>query len=180
MTAQWCVAIAEHRRDEAAEFDLSDSGFSVHVPREWQREKTLRGRMKTTYELMTSPYLFVKFELSDKEQYALVLRQRSISHVLESKPEMPALIPGIVIKEHLDRERAERANLVQKKGAGRKDLVLLEQYAIVRHELWRGYEGKLIAIERNGIVHLDCNGKLLTLADCDIALVSGSKGKATA
>jgi hypothetical protein len=164
----WAVGVAEHRRDELAENELLARGFGVHCPRQWQRERTLRGKMKTTYDLLLSPYFFLQFDLSDKEQYALVKQLRGVSHVLETRPEIPGVIPAALIAEHCTRENAERANLAVPRAKGRHDLVLLNPYVIVRHELFKGQVGKLVGVS-GGLAILDHDRGIIKVPENDIA-----------
>ena len=170
MSASWFVGVAEHRRDEIAEHELTARGFDVHIPRQWQRERTVRGKMKTTYDLLLSPYLYVKFDPAVPDEYSLVLRQRGLAHVLESRPEKPGSVPVTIIADHIQRERDERANLVCGKAKGRRDLVLMGFYVITRHELFRGQIGRLFA-HSGGIAYLDCDKVRVTLPENDIAPV---------
>ena len=177
MSQQWFVAVAEHRRDELAEVQLTERGFEVHVPRRWARERTLRGQMKLTAELLISPYFFVKFDGTSQEEYAVLKRERGVAHVLESKPEHPGSIPSLIIDDHRSRERAERANLAMAtKRKGRSDLVLMQPYVITRHNLFQGRTGRLIA-HSGGLAYLDCDRVRISLPDCDIApaTVSGQR-----
>lgn len=176
MASRWYVAVAEHRRDELAEMALVERGFAVHVPRRWQREKTYRGVMKLTAELLITPYFFVKFDSDPAlSEYATVLRQRGMSHVLESRPQVPGQVPSSLIAEHRARELAERAaQQYRSRSHIRTDLILNAVYRITRHELWKGHTGKLIAVG-NGMAHLAVGRMRVSLPDCDIAAVVDQK-----
>lgn len=167
----WCVGVAEHRRDELAELELDARGFEVHVPRKWTRERTIRdNRFKLTAEPLIAPYFYVLFDPKDQDQYSLVLRQRGVSHVLESKPGLPGIVPATIIAEHKERERAEKANTLATKARGRRDLHLTQSYVITRHELFKGTVGKLFALS-GGLAYLDCARMTVIVPEADIAPV---------
>lgn len=169
---KWCVGVAEYRRDELAEMELTARGFEVHIPRKWTRERTIRdNRFKLTAEPLIAPYFYVLFDPADSDQYSLVKRQRGVSHVLEIKPEVPGTVPASIIAEHIERERAEKANTLATKARGRRDLQLTQSYVITRHELFKGTVGKLFALS-GGLAYLDCSRMTVVVPEADIAPVT--------
>lgn len=165
----WHVGVAEHRRDELAEHELTEQGFQVHIPRRWQKERTVGGQRKTTYDVTHAPYFYVRFDGAAPEEYSLALRQRGVAHILETRPGKPAPIPERVILDHRARERAERANLQQHKIKGRADLVLHAEYTIISG-MFKGRTGKLFDFGR-GMAYLACGQIKLDVPDNDILIV---------
>lgn len=170
----WHAAMAEHRRDELAEFELIDRGWDVHVPRKWQRER-VGGKMKLTGELTHAPYFYVCFDGADNEQYDLVLHQRGVKLILESNPGVPAIIHKTVIEDHRKREHAERGKQKLKRMAGRTDLILQARYKILSGA-FEGQVGVLFEHHR-GTAFLSCNGIKVERPDGDIKLIAGLVAK---
>ena len=167
MTQAWCVGVAENRRDELAEHELLSIGVGVHVPRSWQRERTLRGKMKTTYDLRIAPYLYLRFDLADRDQYAAVRSARGLSHVLEYRPETPGAISDGEVRAEVERERDERAGIATNVKGKRTDLILLAEHTITKHETAKGRTGKLLSIY-GSTARLDCGRVLVTVPVWDI------------
>lgn len=172
MTAAWHVGVAENRRDELAEVSLKAKGIGVHFPRRWDREKTIRGKLKLTCELLISPYFYAYFDGNDDEEYSLARNQRGVSHFLENNVGgrlCPGSVPAKLIEGHREREGGERANLVTKRGPGRKDLELRSRYRVVRG-VAENQIGVLFDFAR-GMAFLDINGKKVEVCDGDIVLL---------
>lgn len=169
----WCALVAEHKRDELAENELIARGVDVHVPRQWQKERVFGGRLKTTYDLIYAPYFYVRFDLASDAEYALVTRQRGVSHVLESRPGRPGPIADSFVDAHRERERGERANLQPAKGKGRADLELHREYSILAGP-FKDRVGKLFDFH-NGSALLDIGMISVTIDDRDIQLVAKVK-----
>lgn len=168
MTIGWRVGVAQNGRSELAEVSLKEVRIEVHFPRSWEREKTLKGKMKLTCELLMPPYFYARFDGDSDDEYSLARSRRGVMHFLESRPGRPGSVLASIIDEHRAREDAERAGLVvQRTGAGRKDLERGVEYRVVRGA-FKDRIGKLVDHSR-GWAWLDFGGIASPqIADCDI------------
>ena len=166
----WGVGVAQNGRSELAEVSLKEVRIEVHFPRHWEKEKTLKGKMKLTGELLMPPYFYARFDGDSDDEYSLARSRRGVMHFLESRPGRPGSVQSSLIDEHRAREDAERAGLVvQRSGAGRKDLERGAQYRIIRGA-FRDRIGTLVDFCR-GWAWLDMGGIAVPqIADCDIDL----------
>lgn len=170
MTMGWRVGVAQNGRSELAEVSLKAAGIEVHFPRHWDKEKTLKGVMKLTGELLMPPYFYARFDGDDDDEYSLAKSRRGVLHFLESRPGRPGGVLSSLIDDHRAREDAERAGLVVKRtGAGRKDLEQGLRYRVIRGA-FRDRIGVLVDHAR-GWAWLDFGGIASPqIADCDIDL----------
>lgn len=171
MTTAWRVGVAQNGRGELAEVSLKEVQIEVHFPRTWERERTLKGKMKLTCELLMPPYFYARFDGDNDSEYSLARSRRGVMHFLECRPGRPGSVLPSLIDEHRKREDSERAGLVaHRSGSGRKDLERGAEYRIVRGA-FKDRIGKLVDFSR-GWAWLDFGGLASPqIADCDIVQI---------
>jgi hypothetical protein len=153
----WYVAIAtQNGHERLARVELDARGFDVHVPTEFRRQKIGGHIYVTADKLILAPYFFVRFNGADDEEWALVLAQRGVRHVLTNSRGKPSPIPPRIVAAHRSREYAEQHLATKRREKADASLPLNLPYRIMRG-VGEGHTGTLIGIDR-GIAFLDING----------------------
>lgn len=182
MAAQWHVGVATQGRDHLAAAELNERAFGVHVPMRFERIP-VKGQRIIACSLILNPYFFVRFDTQSDEEHSLVLKQRGVETVLLDMKRCPGVVDAAIIVEHRLREHAERNSAAAPRAKkSSANLELNKVYVIKRHPVFEGRTGKLVALCR-GIAHLDWDGGLITIPDCDIAphgWMPGEQNRATA